>query len=113
MSEQNYLNEWKPGDDICIVIETKNVNPEKPPVHKTQEEINELFDVLKCAAHNAGFDLSTWGLRPSFESAIKKRYVRAKILETVLARDLQLSQMYPEALKDLTKNPPPVPEVKH
>ena len=108
--DPNYLSNWKPGDDICFVVETKS--QDGVPVEKTAEEINELFGLMECVANNMGFHLSTWGLRPAFESSIKKRYVRAIIKETVIARDLQLSQIHPE-LKNLTRNPPPIPEIQH
>lgn len=107
VSECNYLPEWKPGQDIIISLDDKTEDPR--PV----EEINAMFDVLKCAARNAGFDLQAWGLRPNFESSIQKNYVRAKIREAVEATRLQIIQMDPEKFGFLETANLTLPEVDH
>jgi hypothetical protein len=103
----NYLPNWAPGQDIIISIEDELKTP------RTQEEINAMFDVLKCAARNSGFDLQTWGLRPHFEKAIEKSYIRAKIRETVEATRLQIIQLDPEKFKFLETANLFLPEVYH
>lgn len=105
-SEPNFLKNWKPKQDICIVLDDITGS------ERTPDEIDQIFDIIRSAANNHGFDLSSWGLRDSFEKSIQKRYIRAKIKEAVAARDLQLAQLYPECsfLKD---NAPQLPEINH
>jgi putative SOS response-associated peptidase YedK len=106
-NDPHFLVNWKPTEDICIILDDKTGND------RTPAEIDALFEAIRSAANNAGFDLSTWGLRPGFEKSIKKRYVRAKISETIQARDLQLAQMFPDQLDFLKTTPPPIPEVDY
>lgn len=104
----DYLPEWKPGQEILITI--ADLKGEKRSV----EEINEMMDIIACAAANQGFELANWGLRPSFEKNISKRLVRRKIKEAVDARDLQLYQKDPDRFGLLaTAEKPPYPEVDY
>lgn len=107
----NYLQTWKPGDEICIIIEDKTGTDKEPPRPRTPEEINKLFTDLQATAQTAGFDLSTWGLRNAFEKSIGKRVTRAQIKDVVAARDHQLASLYPACQFLLTSPPLCLPEI--
>jgi hypothetical protein len=59
MTTKNYLQDWKPEADICIIIDDKTGED------RTQEEINSLFYDLRAAANKHGFDLNSWGSKES------------------------------------------------
>ncbi len=108
----NYLSAWKPGDDICVIFSPALPQDNEPATPPTSEDINLFFAKLKAIAKEHKFDLATWGLRAAFESSISKKYVRAKIAETVIARDLQLKQLHPE-IANINTTLIPIPEVNH
>lgn len=109
-----YLADWKPGNEICVIIEpAKPGENEEEIIPHSPAEIDAFFNALKALARSHKFELASWGLRGSFESTISKKLIREKIKETVEARDLQLSQLYPEQMAFLKTAALPLPEVSH
>lgn len=110
--ECNYLPDWKNTEEICIIFED-NTDKEKQPPHRRPEEINSFFSAIKKTAAEHGWNLNIWGNREAFEKNISKKYIKAKIKETVEARDAQIIQTYRNDDKKLHLSDIPLPEVKY
>lgn len=102
-----YLPNWKPGDEICIIFADKNEELKSElDEPRNPQEIDDFFDSLKALAKSQNFELSVYGLRPSFEKSIGKTLTRDQIRDIVAERDKQFIQLNPDNKNLLEKMPP-------
>ncbi len=81
LTAANFLNEWKPGAEIGIVIDdiTKQ--------DRTNLQINEMLTRIQELAKTYGFDFKMWGLRESFEQSLNKTLAKDKAALLDLVRE--------------------------
>lgn len=64
MSQKNYLEGWKPTQDIAIVFDDKTAD------HRPVEQIDAMFEELRAVVNKHGFDLYQWGTRKQMEKSM-------------------------------------------
>lgn len=70
MSAKNYLEGWKPTQDIAIVFDDKTAD------HRSVEQIDAMFEELRAVANKNGFDLDQWGTRRQMERSMAAAKLR-------------------------------------
>lgn len=105
--EKDWLSNWKPGKDICIIFD------DKIGTERTSFQIDEMFSQIKKVVNDSGFDLNNWGLREAFERRISKQYIIQKMDEAIEARDEQLLQKFPKEMGFLKDVKIDRPELKY
>lgn len=64
---KHYREAWKPSEDICFVIDDKTAEARSP------EQIDAMFQAIRAAANEHGFDLNSWGSKSAL-----RRFLRIK-----------------------------------